>query len=204
MDPTMWFATAALVFCLANCFYHFFRIIEYGKPKDFSKPIGEIGPAVRYAYLKAMDPRKKESAFLHLPTYTAGILYHLGTFLAIAIFALLWLNYKPAEWLRYTSSAYLILSGLNGLGILVKRIVKKELRALSNPDDYISNFLVTLVHIVTSITLINFSLLPVYYITVGLLLFYLPAGKLKHTVYFFAARYQLGVFYGRRGVWPPE
>ena len=34
------------------------------------------------------------------------------------------------------------------------------------------------------------------------LFFYLPLGKLKHLVYFFAARYQLGIFYGRRGVWP--
>jgi hypothetical protein len=32
---------------------------------------------------------------------------------------------------------------------------------------------------------------------------YIPAGKLRHTVYFFAARYHLGYFFGWRGVWPP-
>jgi len=44
----------------------------------------------------------------------------------------------------------------------------------------------------------------VYYVTAALLLLYIPVGKLRHLVYFFAARYQLGYFYGWRGSWPPS
>ena len=32
----------------------------------------------------------------------------------------------------------------------------------------------------------------------------MTVGKLKHVVYFFAARYHLGFFYGWRNVWPPH
>lgn len=200
----MWFATEALAICFAGCCYHFFKLLDYGKPKDLSKPIGQINPAVKYAFTRAMDPRKKESAFLHLPTYIAGIIYHLGTFLSFALFVMIWLNFAPSGWLRYAISSFLLVSALNGTGILIKRIINKNLRSLSNPDDYLSNFLVTTFHFVGAFTLINSRLFPVYFVTVGILLLYLPVGKLKHTIYFFAARYQLGVFYGRRGVWPPK
>jgi hypothetical protein len=41
-----------------------------------------------------------------------------------------------------------------------------------------------------------------YFIFAGVLFLYLPSGKLKHSLYFFAARYHLGFFYGWRGIWP--
>lgn len=204
MNPYLWFATAALFFCLSGCFYHFFRLLAFGKAEDFSNAIGEIKPAIRYSYTGAMDPRKKESAFLHLPTYTAGIVYHLGTFLSLTLFILIWLRFVQFGNLRFLLAGFLIISAICGAGILIKRIVKKELRFLSNPDDYVSNILVTSIQVVTALTLIQIVRLPVYYVTAGILLFYVPVGKLRHTVYFFAARYHLGVFYGRRGVWPPK
>jgi len=101
-------------------------------------------------------------------------------------------------------AGFLIISGLSGMAILIKRMTKKELRTLSNPDDYISNLLVTLVQLMTASVLLNVRLFPVYFILVSIFLLYLPLGKLKHTLYFFAARYHLGLFYGWRGVWPPK
>lgn len=97
-----------------------------------------------------------------------------------------------------------MLTGLSGLGILIKRMIKKELKALSNPDDFISNILVTAFQFITALVLYNGQYFPVYFIIVSALLLYLPLGKLKHTIYFFAARYHLGFFYGWRGVWPPK
>ena len=90
-------------------------------------------------------------------------------------------------------------------------MIKKELRSLSNPDDFISNLLVTLFQIFTllviSTPLLLSSYRPTvlksYYLIFTLLMLYLPVGKLRHTVYFFAARYHLGYFFGKRGVWPP-
>jgi len=195
-------ALISLVICLTACLSHVIKFIKLGKPMDLSEPIGSVGPAVAYSFTGGMSPKKKESAFLHLPTYTAGILFHLGTFLSAALFFCFLFNLHFGEVITIILSAFLAVSSLSGIGIFVKRIVKKELRSLSNPDDYISNLLVTGFQMATMVYL-NFQT-PVYFLLVSALLLYLPLGKLKHTIYFFAARYHLGFFYGRRGVWPPK
>lgn len=204
MNSYMWFSLLAFTVCLASCIYYFVRLVRLGKPRDYSKPLGAVDPAIRYAFIKAMDPRKKESAYLHLPTYTAGILYHLGTFLSLFLFILFMFKVEPQGLTRLLIIGFLIISGISGLAILLKRLIKKELKALSNQDDYVSNILVTAVQLMTAISLYNPRILPWYFILVSLFFLYLPLGKLKHTVYFFAARYHLGYFYGWRGVWPPK
>lgn len=204
MNSYMWFSLLAFTVCLVSCIYYFVRLVRLGKPQDYSKPLGAVDPAIRYAFIKAMDPRKKESAYLHLPTYTAGILYHLGTFLSLFLFILFMFKVEPQGLTRLLIIGFLIISGISGLAILLKRLIKKELKALSNPDDYVSNILVTAVQLMTAISLYNPRFLPWYFILVSLFFLYLPLGKLKHTVYFFAARYHLGYFYGWRGVWPPK
>ncbi|HPT01390.1 MAG TPA: hypothetical protein PLJ84_02245 [Bacteroidales bacterium] len=192
----------SLAFCLAMCAYHAYRLIALGNPSDFSKPSGNVGAGIKYSYTGGMDPRKKESAFLHLPTYTAGILYHLGTFFSIVLFVCILFSLRLPSVVTMLLTAFLAVSSICGAGILIKRIVKNTLRKLSNPDDYISNLLVTSFQLITAVYL-NFPT-PVYYILVSALLLYLPAGKLKHVIYFFAARYHLGLFFGYRGVWPPK
>jgi len=215
-----WMALAALGICLAACLLYFIRLLRMGKPVDYSRPAGETGGAIRWAFTGAMSPAKKESAFLHLPTYTAGLLYHMGTFLSLILFFFVILELLPKGWLAIAITVFLCVSAFSGIAILVKRIVKKELRSLSNPDDFISNFLVTLFQIMTIVIIFlphslpasplpRFpasplpTVLPSYYLLFSILMLYIPVGKLRHTVYFFAARYHLGYFFGRRGVWPP-
>jgi hypothetical protein len=204
MEWYQWLAIASLLICVGSLLFHLIRLIKLGSPKDLSSPKGNPRSAMAYAFMGSMSPAKKESAFLHLPTYTAGIFYHLGTFLSIFIFLMLLLNFKFEGWITWAFSACLIISGISGLGILVKRIVKPQMRTLSNVDDYISNLLVTIFHFITVSAILNSAMLPVYFVLASLLLLYIPVGKLKHTLYFFAARYQLGFFYGWRGVWPPK
>jgi hypothetical protein len=36
-----------------------------------------------------------------------------------------------------------------------------------------------------------------------LLLVYAPLGKIRHCLFFFSTRSQLGAFFGRRGTYPP-
>jgi len=197
-------AWCSLCTCIVYCIFQFVRLIRLGSPVDYSSPRGSISSGVVYSFTGAMNPVKKESAFLHLPTYMAGILYHLGTFLSIFLFFLFILNFKIEGWLSYPIAGYLVISGLAGVGIFIKRILKKELRSLSNPDDYLSNLLVTIFQVLTMLIIFSQVFVPIYYIIVSLLLLYLPVGKLKHAIYFFAARYHLGFFFGRRGVWPPK
>jgi nitrate reductase gamma subunit len=204
MDWYQYFALVSLAICLVVSIYHVVRLIRLGKPIDYSPRAGEIGPAVIYSFTGAMSPRKKESAFLHLPTYSAGILYHLGTFLAILLFIFLLAQVDFTGMITYLFSAFFMVTGLCGLGILIKRMVKSELRSLSSPDDYISNILVTFFQLSSGLVLFVPASRPGYFILASLLLLYFPVGKLKHAIYFFAARYHLGLFYGWRGVWPPK
>jgi len=202
-----WYQLLALfsaALCLISCAFHGIRIIKNGNPVDYSQKTGDLGSAIKYAYTGAMSPTKKESAYLHLPTYTAGLLYHMATFSSIFLFIIFLTGLKITGLISYIFLAILMIGGISGLGILIKRIVKPQLRYLSNPDDYISNLLVTLVQFATAAILLFPEFSIWYYIMVSMLLLYLPLGKLKHTVYFFAARYHLGFFYGWRGVWPPN
>ncbi len=200
----LWTALIALFVCLLSCIIHSYRIISLGNPPEYARRSGHIGKAVRYSFTGAMSPKVKESAYLHMPTYLAGILFHIGIFLAIGLFFLLLFRVSLPEWLIWPLTVIFGLGGLCGLGILVKRILKKELRSLSNPDDYIANILVTAFQLGSVIVLHNPAFLPAYFIIVAALMLYFPMGKLKHAVYFFAARYHLGYFYGWRDVWPPK
>jgi hypothetical protein len=204
MDLYHWIALISLCICLALCLYHFLRLIRLGKPLDYSTQLGSVGNAIKYSFTGAMSPFKKESAFLHLPTYIAGIIYHSGTFLSLLLFFPLLMNYSFTTWFSMILSLFLLVSFGFGCGLFLKRLTKKGLRDLSSPDDYISNALVTLFQLMTIFVLHIPSFVPVYYIFSALLWIYIPVGKLKHVIYFFAARVQLGYFYGWRGVWPPK
>jgi len=184
--------------------FHLIRLISLGNPRDLSKPAGVTKSAMPYAFAGAMSPTKKESAFLYLPTYTAGIIYHLGTFSSFFLFFIIFFGVPLNPVVNLFISVFLTISGFCGFGILTKRILKSQMRELSNPDDYLSNFLVSVFQWASAAVVISITLLPVYYIVAGILFLYVPVGKLKHTVYFFAARYHLGFFFGHRGVWPPK
>ena len=200
----------ALAFCFVMMLAHFVRIVRLGKPKDFSVKSGSVAKGVAYANTVAMMPANKESAYMHLPTYAAGIIYHLGTFLSLLLFVLSLFNlnvYYP-QWLSLALAACLLVSGVCGTVLLIKRFVNKNLHSLANPDDYLSNFFTTLLHFATACYLAFAgcccSVPYIYYISATLLLVYMPFGKLRHVVYYFAARYHLGFFYGWRNVWPPK
>jgi hypothetical protein len=199
-----WISLASFCSCLLFSLFYLVRILRLGKPYDYATAAGQTSSAIAYSFTGAMSPVKKETAFLHLPTYIAGIVYHLGTFISIFIYFMIWMGVVFPAVPAVAMAIFLWVSSVSGIGILIKRVIKKSLRRLSNPDDYISNMLVTIFQLMTGIMLVWNPVCPVYYITTCLLLLYFPAGKLKHAIYFFAARYHLGIFYGSRGVWPPK
>ena len=192
----------AFVLCVAALTYHLIRLIKLGSPNEYSRQRGNVTAAVAYSFLGAMDPRKKESAYLHLPTYAAGLLFHGGTFISIVLFPFLFANVHIGNILQWSVAGFLTLSMGSGIGILLKRIAIGKIRSLSNPDDYLSNLLVTLFQLATLLMMVQEGFAAYYFISISLLLLYLPVGKLKHALYFFAARYHLGLFYGWRGIWP--
>lgn len=182
------------------------NLIKLGLPKELSQPSGSVKEGIVYSFTGAMSPNAKESAYMHLPTYFAGIVYHIGTFASLLMFPVILLFTDILESLPqvivFLISSALAVSSICGTGILIKRLMTDKLRYFSSADDYISNILTTAVQAVTALVVINTVPDAIYYITATAFFVWLPLGKTKHLLYFFFARIHLGYFYGRRGTWP--
>ncbi len=203
-------ALAATAFCFCGLFGFFVRIVRLGKPNDLSEKSGDTTKGIVYSNTKAMMPQNKESAFLHLPSYVSGILFHIGIFTCLLVFVLSFFPFfnrwiSGADKIHYIIAAVLAITAGCGYLLFFKRLFSNDLRTLSNLDDFISNALVSTFQLMTMLYLIfptSRVFVVLYYIAVILLFLYMPFGKLRHAVYYFAARYHLGFFYGWRNVWP--
>lgn len=202
-------AIAAACFCLCGLFVHFIHIVRLGKPNDLSEKSGDTTKGIVYANTTAMLPQNKESAYLHLPGYAAGMLFHIGIFTSFLVFLLSFFpffnRWIEVSTLRLIIAAVLTVTCLSGYILLFRRILSKDLKGLSTPDDFISNALTSTFQLFTILHLVwptNGVVTALYYIACSLLFVYMPFGKLRHAVYYFAARYHLGFFYGWRNVWP--
>jgi len=202
-------AIAAILYCVCSLLVHFVRIVRLGKPNDLSEKSGDTGKGILYANTVAMMPTQKESAYLHIPSYVTGMLFHVGTFSSILILFLSFFDFFNG-WISGPDRIHLIIAlimavtCLNGYALLLKRAFSKDLRPMSNPDDYISNALTSTFQLVTALYLCCPCkvMVTIYYMVSIILLLYLPLGKLRHLLYYFSARYHLGFFYGWRNVWP--
>jgi len=198
-------ALGALLLCKMLFIVRLWSLIRAGAPKDLSKPMGSVCKGVVYSYTKAMLPHHKESARLHLPTFTAGLVFHAGIFLSILTF--IWFivttvfDCSMPQMVTDSCGGFLVATTGCGMAILLKRLFNRELRALSCADDYISNGISSLFQLATAGYLFFHEPLS-YYIVASLFFLWLPMGKTRHLLYFFAARFHLGFFYGRRGSWP--
>jgi hypothetical protein len=202
MDIYHWILLSGFLIFLISSISIFIKVFSIKGINDFASAKGNIRKAITYSFTGAMSPVKKESAYLHLPTYTVGMIFHIGTFLSFFCLFFLFLNIHINNWFSYASSIVIIAASVCGIAVFIKRIVKIKLRNLSNPDDYFSNLLVTGFQIITAITILWHSMIPVLFIYSSLLFIYIPIGKLRHVIYFFSSRIFLGIYYGRRGVWP--
>lgn len=205
MDCSGCCALIASGICFLIFLARFIHLVRLGNPKDFSQKSGDTKKAVKYSFTEAMMPKNKESAYLHLPTYIAGILYHIGTFVTLISFvAFIVISFTKIS-IPYSVSLIVAIilapAVISGISILIKRIFSKELSLLSGPDDYISNIVTTLAQLLTAIFLLLPEAGDIYYIVMTLFFLWLPFGKTRHLMYFFFARYHLGYFYGWRGTW---
>ena len=199
-----WIALGALVICLAGLAYHVIRLIRLGVQDDYSARAGSPSAGVFYSFTGGMDPRHKESAYLNLPVYVSGVIFHIAVFVAIVLFFLFLSGVNPGQPASLILSVIIFAGVVTGSGMLIKRLRDQKLRYLSNADDYISLLLVIVFLILAGFSLLLPDAYPAFMLVSALLLLYMPLGKLRHAVYFFAARIQLGRFYGWRNVWPPR
>jgi hypothetical protein len=168
----------------------------------FAPPRASAAAGVRYAFTTAFLPWAKESARRHLPSYAAGIVFHLGLFAGLArLVSSLWEGAWPA-WADRGLAAVLGAALACGLGLLVKRHRDTVLRAVSTPEDSAASLLVNLFLAIGCATALRPALLPVFQLAGAALLLYAPLGKLRHLLFLLTSRRYWGIYFGRRGVRP--
>jgi hypothetical protein len=198
MDSLRIAVLAAATWAVSVLLVQWFRVRAYGRRGLFSAPAGDPAAGVRYAFTKAMLPGAKESVREHLPSYLAGMGYHLGLFTALALLVADLVGLPSPFPFQRLCQVCLAAGTVGGLSLLLKRIFQAELRGLSGPDDYLSNLLVT-VFMVLALT----GPSMIWLVSAMVLFAYAPLGKIRHCLFFFTTRAAFGAFFGRRGVFPP-
>ena len=178
------------------------RTFSFGKLPLYSQKQGDSKKGIVYAMGKGMMPWEKESAAKHLPTYTAGMLYHTGIFAAFFHVLLLSLSIPLPLWAIHGLQVFMAAGSICGTGLLFKRLLKPHMKSISCPDDFISNLLVDGLILLALFQTFAAAILPILFIWTIIVLLYIPIGKIRHCFFFFYSRILFGSYFGRRGVFP--
>jgi len=192
---TAFVALAALIWQVVHTFF-------LGRKTLLSENRGDWKKGVIYAFGKGMMPWEKESAKKHLLTYSAGFGYHFGIFSAFLYLCLLIIGNTVPHWVIFIIRYFMISGLLFGVGLLIKRMTHAQMQLISCPDDYVSNVLVDIFLSLAILTSFTYSFKLFFMGTAGILMLYIPVGKIRHCFFFFYSRILFGRFFGRRGVFP--
>jgi len=181
-----------------------FKTYHFNKKKTYSLPQGNGLKGIIYALGRGLAPWEKESAVKHLPTYLAGIFYHIGIFAALYYLFSLVIPFHFGTLIAMIIRISIFTGILCGIGLFVKRSLKPHIRRISCPDDFASNLLVDGFLILALIDTYRGDLRAVLFAVAIILLLYIPVGKIRHCFFFFYSRILFGFFFGRRGVLPQK
>jgi hypothetical protein len=193
---------AAAMIAVAGLLITIRTAMKFGQRRNFAPATGSEGRGIRYALFTGMMPWAKESARQHLPTYFVGIIYHLGIASGFLVLLATLLSIPLSDSESALFIVFTTVGAAAGLALLVKRAVTPSLRAISTPDDVLSNGLVTIFLIAAAATLRTPQLTTVFLLISVMLFLYIPLGKIRHCFLFFCSRISFGRFFGRRGVLP--
>lgn len=171
-------------------------------PAPVAPPKGSAGAGVLYALTAAFAPWAKESASRHLPSYLAGIVYHVAVATMLLRLAASLLPWPLPPGAGPLLAAVFAAGAAAGASLLVKRGLDARLRAVSIPDDFIANAAVTLTLFAALVAALDPARVPLLQWVGAVLLLYVPLGKLRHMAFLLTSRRLVGSFYGRRGVRP--
>ena len=193
---------ASVLFCLVVLAVMVMRTFAFGRRPTYAHPRGSSFAGIVYAFGPGMLPWAKESAAKHIWTYVGGILYHVGILMAMLFLATVLLRISLPQTFLQPVRILLVIGLASGIGLLIKRILKPQMRALSGGDDYLANTVVDLLLLIAlAATFTQTAFVP--FAVIAIIIFvYIPFGKLRHCVFFFYSRVLFGSFFGKRGVVP--
>jgi nitrate reductase gamma subunit len=193
---------ASVLFCLVVLTVMVMRTLAFGRRPTYARPRGSGFTGIVYAFGLGMLPWEKESAAKHIWTYISGILYHVGILMAMLFLATVLLRISLPHRFLQPVRLLLVIGLVSGVALLIKRILKPQMRSLSGGDDYLANTFVDL-FLLSALAATFAQTMLVPFLAVAILTFiYIPFGKIRHCVFFFYSRVLFGDFFGKRGVLP--
>lgn len=203
MDQPLHLAVlAAAAWAAGGLAFAWLRAKSYGRRVLLAPAAGDPTAGVRYAFTAAMLPQAKESVRMHLPSYAAGIIFHIGTFAALGLLVAKLAGLALPGLLAHLAAGTTLAGAAAGLALLAKRLLTQHLRRLSTADDYLANTLTTLFAALAGAATLHPPLTPAWLVAAVLLLLFAPLGKIRHCVFFFSSRASFGAFFGYRGTFP--
>lgn len=197
-----WGVAASALFSVVVLALIVLRTLAFGRKPTYARAAGSSFGGIVYAFGMGMLPWEKESAAKHLWTWVGGILYHLGILTAVLFLATVVLGTSLSRSLLQSARILLAVGLVCGVALLLKRMLKPQMRSLSSADDYVSNILVDLLLLsALAATWAEAAVVP--FLAISMIVFvYIPFGKLRHCAFFFYSRILFGGFFGKRGVLP--
>lgn len=193
-------ALLSLAFSALALFYRFLKILKYPKPIDYSTPKAPPLTGIVYAFTLGMTPWAKESTRKHWILYLRGILFHIGIFSALFALTLRLFSFPTPGLIMLFLSTITGLGAIMGIIGIVLRFEEKNLRMISNFDDHLSLWLVTIFLLLIALSHLFPSVLPLMFLSSSIMLLYLPFSKIRHFIYFFLSRLFFGNHLGKRGI----
>jgi len=178
------------------------RTFSFGRKPYRAKAKGNPVRGVVYAFGQGMMPWEKESAGKHLPTFLAGILYHIAIFSAVLYLTLVIFEVNIPSTVTMILRIVLLVGLSCGLALLFKRFLLLHMRGISCIDDFLANAIVNLFLAAAILLTLAIELKSLFFIMAIILFIYVPMGKIRHCFFFFYTRILFGIFFGRRGVLP--
>jgi len=169
-----------------------------GGRTDYSVRAGHSGRGVLYAFTTAMLPTHKESVRHHPGKFAVGLLLHVGVLAALLEIVLL----VAGVAVGWPWGVLALLALPAGIYLAVRRRVSPVLRAMNAPDDYVAIVAVCALLVMAALSAFGIVAPAVLLGYAVPFLVYLPLGKLRHVIFFFVARADLGRRLGYRGTLP--
>jgi hypothetical protein len=194
---------ACALWALGGLAFQVIAARSHGRRARFAVPARPAWRGVAYALGAGLSPGAKESVREHRGVWLAGVAYHAGILAGLAVLAAAPRG-SAAEFPGLRVAGALGVAGaLAGGGLLVRRITRPVLRAISHPDDFLANALATSFAALAFARTVTPAAEPAFLAAAMLLFLYVPLGKIRHCAFFFLSRIHAGALFGRRGVLPP-
>ena len=191
---------ASAIYVIVALSFLVLRTNKFGTKVLYAPAQGSAARGIWYAFTRGMLPWEKESTAKHLPTYFAGILFHVAIAVTLLYLMLTITSSQISSTFFRATQVVMTVGLLCGIGLLIKRIAKPTMKAISCADDFLSNFVVVLFLTLALLSTLDFAFMPWFFAVAIVLFLYIPAGKIRHCFFFFYSRVLFGIHFGRRGV----